>query len=68
LKLGEALSTTVVSTRLTQEERDLLEALAKYLYRLGKIREPSASEALRACLHFTVNELLKAIEAERYAG
>ncbi|MEM4020260.1 MAG: hypothetical protein QXG57_08550 [Thermofilaceae archaeon] len=57
----------VVSTRLSQEEKELLDALAEYLHKLGKIKEPSASEALRACLYFTVNELLKAIEAEKYA-
>ncbi|MEM0067652.1 MAG: hypothetical protein QW632_04420 [Ignisphaera sp.] len=56
----------VVSVRMTQEERELLEALAEYLYKLGKIREQSISEALRACLYFTANEILKAIEAERY--
>lgn len=57
----------VVSTRLSEEERELLEVLAKYLHKVGKIGEPTLSEALRACLHFTVNELLKAIEVERYA-
>ncbi|MEM0199474.1 MAG: hypothetical protein QXJ18_01165 [Desulfurococcaceae archaeon] len=56
----------VVATRLTQEKKELLDAIAEYLHELGKIREPSPSEALRACLYFTVNELLKAIGAEKY--
>ncbi|MEM4854753.1 MAG: hypothetical protein QXE75_04970 [Sulfolobales archaeon] len=46
---------------------ELLETLAEYLHRLGGVREPSASEALRARLYFTANEVLKAVETERYA-
>lgn len=57
---------TIVTVRVTQEERELIEALADYLYKLGKIREPTISEALRACLYFTVNEIMKALEAEKY--
>jgi len=45
----------------------MLEKLANYLHKLGKIESPTLSDALRVCLHFTVNEILKAIEAERYA-
>lgn len=56
-----------VQVRLTEEEKELVEKLAVYLHKLGKIREPSMSEAIRACIYFTVNEILKAIEAERYA-
>lgn len=66
MKQGETVS-TVVSVRLSQEEKELLEALAEYLYKLGKIEKQSTSDALRACLYFTVNEILKAIEAEKYA-
>ncbi len=60
-------STTVVGVRLTNEEKELVEALAKYLHKLGKIKEPTISDAIRVCIYFTVNEILKAIEAERFA-
>jgi len=59
------LSVEKVSVRMTPEERETLEALAGYLHKLGKIRKGSKSEALRLCLRFTVNEVLKTIEAER---
>jgi len=55
-----------VTVKLTAEEREMLEKLAVYLHKLGKIDAPTMSDALRVCLHFTVNEILKAIEAERY--
>jgi hypothetical protein len=55
-----------VSVKLTEEEKELLEKLANYLHKLGKIEAPTISDALRVCLHFTVNEILKAIERERY--
>lgn len=57
-----------ITVRITEEERELIEKLANYLHKLGKIREPTVSEAIRACIYFTVNEILKAIEAERYSG
>ncbi len=57
---------SMISVRVTDEEKELIESLAKYLHKLGRIKEPTISEAMRACLHFTVNELLKAIETERY--
>jgi hypothetical protein len=55
-----------ITVKLTAEEREMLEKLAVYLHKLGKIDAPTISDALRVCLHFTVNEILKAIEAERY--
>jgi len=58
--------TEVVAVRVTPEEKELIEKLANYLYKLGKIEKANISDAMRVCLHFTVNELLKAIEAERY--
>jgi len=65
--LVNALSlTTSINVRVTEEEKELAEKLAKYLHKVGKIQEPTLSEAMRACLYFTVNEILKAIEAERY--
>ncbi|MEM4429665.1 MAG: hypothetical protein QXM08_00695 [Thermofilaceae archaeon] len=57
-----------ITVKVTEEERELLEKLANYLHKVGKIREPSISEAVRACIYFTVNEILKAIETERYSG
>jgi len=58
--------TEVVAVRVTPQEKELIEKLANYLYKLGKIEKPNLSDTLRVCLHFTTNELLKAIEAERY--
>jgi len=58
---------TTINVRFTEEEKEMAEKLAKYLHKLGKVQEPNLSEAIRASLHFTVNEILKAIEAERYA-
>jgi len=52
---------------MTEEEKELVEKLANYLYKLGKIKEPTISNTIRACIYFTVNEILKALEAERYA-
>ncbi|MEM1820357.1 MAG: hypothetical protein QXU64_02065 [Thermofilaceae archaeon] len=57
-----------VSVKLTEKERRMLELLAQYLYKLGKIDQPTISNALRACLYFTINEILKAIERERMGG
>ena len=58
--------TQVVSVKLTQDEKELLEKLANYLYKLGKIPSPTTSDAIRLCLHFTVREIIKSIEVERY--
>ena len=55
-----------VYVRLTPDEREMLEKLANYLYKLGKLESPTLSDTMRLCLHFTVNEILKAIEADRY--
>ncbi|MEM1868571.1 MAG: hypothetical protein QXU90_00455 [Acidilobaceae archaeon] len=55
-----------IEVRVTVEEKEMVEKLANYLYKVGKIKEPTISEAVRACIYFTVNEILKAIEAERY--
>ncbi|MEM4667377.1 MAG: hypothetical protein QW498_08770 [Thermofilum sp.] len=57
-----------VSTRLTEKEKRMLEILAQYLYRLGKIDQPTVSDALRACFYFTMNEVLKMIERDRMGG
>ncbi|MEM3390601.1 MAG: hypothetical protein QW491_14530 [Thermoproteota archaeon] len=58
---------TTINVRVTEEEKEAAAILAKYLYKHRKIQEPTLSEAIRASLHFTINEILKAIEAERYA-
>lgn len=44
----------------------MAEKLANYLYKVGKIEEPTISNAMRMSLRFTVGEILKAVEAERY--
>ncbi len=56
----------VVSVRMSDRERLILEKLTQYLYKAGKIQDPSMSEAMRLCLYFTAQEVGKAIEAERY--
>lgn len=57
-----------INVRVTSEEKDMAEKLANYLFKLGKIEKPTLSDAMRVSLRFTVNELLKAIETERYKG
>ena len=59
---------TSINVRVTDEEKDMAERLASYLFEVGKIEKPTLSDAMRASLRFTVNELLKAIEVERYGG
>ncbi len=55
-----------VYVRLTPEEREMLERLVNYLHKHRKIESPTLSDALRVCLYFTVGEIIKAVEAERY--
>ena len=57
-----------INVRVTEKEKNMAEKLANYLYELGKIEKPTLSDAMRTSLHFTVNEILKAVEAERYKG
>ena len=58
---------TTITVRITEKEKNMVENLAKYLYRRGNIEEPTISEAVRNCIHTTVGIALKTIEAERYA-
>jgi hypothetical protein len=51
---------------VTAREKETAARLAQLLYKEGKMTRPSLSDALRMTLHFTVNEILKAIEVERY--
>jgi len=57
-----------INVRVTNEEKDMAENLANYLFKVGKIEKATMSDAMRVSLHFTVNEILKDIEAERYRG
>ena len=57
-----------INVRVTNEEKDMAEKLAHYLVKVGKIENPTLSDAMRVSLHFTVNEILKAVEKERYRG
>jgi len=57
-----------IKVRLTAEEKDAIKKLAKYLHAAGKIDEPSISNAVRLSFRFTLNEVLKSLEAERYGG
>jgi hypothetical protein len=58
---------TPTTIRLTAEERELAEKLGNYLHKVGRLDTPSISNVLRLALHFMTNEILKGIEAERYA-
>lgn len=59
--------TVNVHIRLTKEEAEALDKLAKYLHLRGKIARATRSEAMRLCLRYTLFEILKAIERERYS-
>ena len=58
---------TSINVRVTEEERNMAEKLAEYLFKVGKIDDPTLSNAVRVSLRFTVGEILKAVEVERYA-
>ncbi|MFQ6076810.1 MAG: hypothetical protein ACE5Z5_11895 [Candidatus Bathyarchaeia archaeon] len=57
-----------IRVRVTSEEKETAQALADYLYKAKKIESNTVSEAMRMCLRFTVNEVLKAIERERFGA
>ena len=57
--------TEQVTVRLTIAEKVLAEKLGIYLHRIGKLDDASLAGAVRVSLRFTVNEVLKNIEAER---
>ena len=57
---------TSINVRMTNEEKDMAQKLADYLFKVGKIENPTLSDAMRQSLYFTVNQLLKAVETERY--
>lgn len=59
---------TSINVRVSDEEKEMAEKLAEYLFKVGKIEKATLSDAMRVSLHFTVNEILKAVEAERYRG
>jgi hypothetical protein len=48
-----------ITVRMTEAEKNLAAKLGVYLYRYGKLDEPSVAGALRMALRFTVQELLK---------
>ena len=56
-----------ITVRVTPEEKSMAEKLANYFFKVGKVEDPTISNAVRMSLRFTVGEILKAIEAERYA-
>lgn len=59
---------TKIDIRVTEKEKNLVEKLANYLYKAGKIEKETLSDAMRLCLHYTCGEIFKGIEADRYAG
>lgn len=56
----------VISVRMSEKEKVILEKLTQYLYKAGKIQDASMSEAMRLCMYFTAQEIGKEIERERY--
>jgi len=54
-----------LNIRMTTEEKEAARALAEYLHKAGKIKSDSLSEVMRLCLRFTIDEIMKGIEAER---
>ena len=55
-----------ITVRVTMDEKNMAEKLAGYLFKAGKVDEPTISNAVRLSIRFTVGEILKAIEVERY--
>lgn len=58
--------TEKISVRLTEAEKEVAEKLGAYLHKAGKLEEATIAGALRVSLRFTVNEILKSVEVERY--
>ena len=59
---------TTINVRVSEKEKKKAEKLAKYLYKLGLIEKATLSDAMRKSLQFTINEVVKSIERERYSG
>ena len=55
-----------ITIRVTASEKATAEKLGDYLFKVGKLKEATIAGAFRLSLRFTVNEILKAVEAERY--
>lgn len=59
---------TTINVRVSEKEKNKAEKLAKYLHKLGLIEKATLSDAMRKSLQFTINEVVKSIERERYSG
>jgi len=57
-----------ITIRVSATEKATAEQLANYLVKVGKLTEPTIAGAFRLSLRFTVNEILKGIEVERYGS
>ena len=55
-----------ITIRVTASEKATAEKLGAYLFKVGKLKEATIAGAFRLSLRFTVNEILKAVEVERY--
>jgi len=64
--MSEVGKTEQVTIRVTQAEKESAEKLANYLQKVGKLNEATVAGAFRLSLRFTINEVLKSVEAERY--
>lgn len=64
--MSEESRTEQVTVRMTDAEKKTAEKLGQYLFKVGKLDEPSVAGAVRVALRFTTNEILKSVEAERY--
>lgn len=64
--MSEAGKTEQITIRMTHAEKDGAEKLANYLFTVGKLKEATIAGACRVALRFTINEVLKSVELERY--
>ena len=65
--LSEQVRTTNINVKLTEKERNIVEKLADYLFKIKKIEAPTISDCVRFCIYFTSSMAIKEIEARRYA-
>ncbi|MFQ6075877.1 MAG: hypothetical protein ACE5Z5_07060 [Candidatus Bathyarchaeia archaeon] len=58
--------TEQITIRVSAEEKNLAKKLAEYLHKAGKLDDDSIASGFRISLRYTVNEILKSVEVERY--
>ena len=61
-------NTEQVSARVTPEEKETCQKIAKVLYTKKLIGNETISEAIRWMVHYTSGTLIKSIELKRFGG